>query len=369
MTDNLKLKSQINLQFSVVKGPHAGQRFSFNKTKVTIGRSPECDIILVNDPMVSRVHAAIDVINNEVEIKNLSPKNTLIVNGELVQKWKLVNQTHFTVGDSEIQIITDLGQSVVAVKPQVLNRSSVNVSQQSNPKSVAPKMMPQTRAGQPAQMASYYPQSNGQHGQRPQQNFNLSQQTAPKIKNSLLQHPKFKIYALMSVIVFFGLYIFLDDSGAASSKKKKALLKYNDEVEVLLKKEEIEKTEQKRQIAKEKKQSIEVLKFQENFSKGMRDFQLGNFNNAQNYFQLALNYNPNHALTKNYLYLSKVRFDELVKSKMLIADNYYQSQNYRMCASMYRQVIDMLQGRPKDINLDLAVSMKKKCEDAAEGIF
>ena len=101
----------------------------------------------------------------------------------------------------------------------------------------------------------------------------------------------------------------------------------------------------------------------------MRDFQLGNFNNAQNYFQLALNYNPNHALSKNYLYLSKVRFDELVKSKMLIADNYYQSQNYRMCASMYRQVIDMLQGRPKDINLDLAVSMKKKCEDAAEGIF
>ena len=41
MSEALKLKPQIEIKLAIQKGPHAGQRFSFSKKEITMGRSPK----------------------------------------------------------------------------------------------------------------------------------------------------------------------------------------------------------------------------------------------------------------------------------------------------------------------------------------
>ena len=82
MTAALKQAAQIKIQMNVVGGPHAGQSFLFYKTPLTIGRGPENDIVLLNDPLVSRSHARIDLNQNNFEITNLSEKNILSVHND-----------------------------------------------------------------------------------------------------------------------------------------------------------------------------------------------------------------------------------------------------------------------------------------------
>ena len=107
---------------------------------------------------------------------------------------------------------------------------------------------------------------------------------------------------------------------------------------------------------------------EENFKKGMREYQLGNFARARDHFQLVLRDQSNHVLAQRYLYLSRVRFDEVVKSKIKLGQMYYSANNFKLCVSQFQQVKDMLQGRDNDTNLQIADQMFKKCSDAIEGI-
>ena len=116
------------------------------------------------------------------------------------------------------------------------------------------------------------------------------------------------------------------------------------------------------------KNSPTILRAEENFIKGMRDFQLGNYIRAQEFFQIVLNLQPTHELAKRHLYLSKVRFDEILKAKLMLGESNYQKHNFKMCESYYDQVLDMLQGREIDQNNQLAKSMAEKCRLAAEGL-
>ena len=123
----LKEKPEIRFKLTVLKGPHMGQVFQLNKDIISLGRSSDNAVVLTDDPQISRNHAQLAVINNEVIVSNLSQKNALIVEGSSVQKWKLVNNSQFTIGDSEIKVEYDLGQVVVSVPTnQVANVVPIN---------------------------------------------------------------------------------------------------------------------------------------------------------------------------------------------------------------------------------------------------
>ena len=85
MSAAVQLRSDIKIKLSVVKGPHLGQVFQLNKTIFTIGRGPENDIILMNDPLISRTHAQLAVVDRDLEISNLNNKNSILVQGTSVQ--------------------------------------------------------------------------------------------------------------------------------------------------------------------------------------------------------------------------------------------------------------------------------------------
>jgi pSer/pThr/pTyr-binding forkhead associated (FHA) protein len=374
MSAATKLNTQPNIKLVVQKGPHAGQRFAFSKSKITIGRSPENDIILVNDPLISRQHAYIQISNNDVEIVNQSAKNPIFVNNESVNKWKLTNDTIFMIGDTEFLIQIENQQSVVVMKPQALEVPSL-VHQPAVPKNnlkVVPKTQkaPQTIARKP-EGPKFYPQNGAppQMQQAPPQ-FNMAPAPPQKQPNN-----KMIFYVIMALVIGAGGYLFMGDSASSGAKKRKpATLKYSDETAFKLNSQEAVDNIKKQEKAILLKQSSAYLRAEENFAKGSRAFQLGNYASSIEFFQLALTTNSEHVLAKRYLYLSKVRFDEVVKAKLDLGQSYFERNNFKLCQSMFQQVIDMLspkemlQAESKDTNLQLARTMLKKCEFAAEGI-
>ncbi len=367
MTAALKQAIQMKIQMNVVKGPHAGQSFLFYKTPLTIGRGPENDIVLVNDPQVSRTHAKIDLVQNSFEILNLSDKNALFVHAESVTKSALVNDSSFQVGDSEFSFQFDLGKSVVSV-PQMSAvaepPSQAEVLSLKRPvalKSAAAVPSVKSNVIAPARPSAVAPALEKlQNKSSAQSHYQPATYVAAEKKPMMF-------YAIIGIVLCVAAFFYLQPA-KVKAVKAKPVLKYEDEIAVKLESSKEKEFRRKRDEDKLNRSSPQYLRAEENFIKGMRDFQLGNFARAQDFFQVVLNLNPSHQLARSYLRLSQVRFDELVHAKLVLGESYYQKHNFSMCESMFKQVMNMLQGRASDQKFRLAQRMAEKCQLAVEGI-
>jgi hypothetical protein len=399
MSAALQQKPEIKIKLTAVAGPHSGQVFLLNKSSITLGRGPENDIVLLNDPQVSRSHAQLSVMERDLEVVNLSQKSYIVVQGESVQKWKIVNNSNFTIGDTEFNVEYDLGQAVVSVvppkpvaqvvqlKPKIKAPTGIKkppqkpvAKQKTQLQPVAPP--PGSRNPAPAirqqQMQANNMQNRMPAGLSGQLNVrnagssyaqpNYAPSAATKKDDSLMSNPNFKYYILILIIIGSSVSYFTQSSRAAKAKKISSILKYEDTVNAQINSQAEKAKEQDLDVRRKEKNSAQLARIDENFIKGMRDFQLGNYTRAQEFFQLVLNLDPDHQLAKRHLYLCKVRFDELVQEKLMLGETYFKKHNFRMCESMYQQVVDMLEGKNDDQKNKLAQIKAKECELAAEGI-
>lgn len=372
----------------VTKGPHKGQSFVFSKNLITIGRGADNDVTLVNDPMISRNHCHITVIDNEVEIHNLSQKNTLIIEGESVQKWKLLNSSFFSIGDSEITLEIEFGARVVqqtsrsqeAVVPAALSqldqeRTSISKSPLSivqeeveiKPKPIVVKK-PKVAAPQVAQSLSPAPQARPYAP--PTDYKNNFQQNYPIRDAGVSADKPIAFYVIIGIIALAAIFLFLDPQKPSKSNKDKktSVLKYEDEVALQLNSKNEKQVESELRKKYEQKNTAMALRAEENFMKGMREFQLGQYARAQEFLQVVLNLNPGHEVATKYLKLARIRFDEVLKAKLVLGETNYQKHNFKMCASQYLQIMNMLEGRNRDETYRLAESWYNKCQYAAQGI-
>ncbi len=369
-----KLNPALQIRLKVLKGPHSGVTFVVQKKSFTIGRGPENDVILINDSQVSRQHARIELIQQDLEISNLSQKNSILVGGEAVQKWKLTNDSTFTLGDSEILVNYSSGQSVVPVRPQPQAVSQQKpmqqqaVVKQSHP---VPAQRPAPANNAPQNMnrqMGLANQPNRGVGPQMSQQQHASRNVKPLTIENILFDPQ-KRFRLIIGVLALGLVYFLTIPTKKSVQiAAKPVLKYEDEFAIKQSSAMERELEKRRKILLDQKNSPLALRVAENFQKGMRDYQNGGYALAQENFQVVLNLDPNHALARRHLYLSKVRFDEVVKSKIMLGESYYQKHNFKYCESLFRQVKDMLEGKSNDQSYQLAVSMSEKCRLGAEGI-
>ena len=390
MSAALQQKPEIKIKLSVVKGPHSGQVYQLNKPIFTIGRGPENDLVLMNDPQISRSHAKVMIVDRDLEVVNLSSKNAIFVDGEGVQRWKIVNNSNFTVGDSEFKVEYDLGLAVVSIP--TANVATV-LPMKPKIKAVPPKkevvakpksqlkqsnLIPANRNPGPPRMRPQQmmnPQQQQQMQQEMQQRMAAAgsagyQQPSPAPENgSLMANSKFKFYLIIA-IAFIGIYYnFSKPTKSGRAKKIASTLKYEDEVNTkMISQKEKDLAADRELRSKEKARSPQAFRVDESFIRGMRDYQLGNYTRAQEFFQLVLNLEPDHPLAKRHLYLSRVRFDELIQEKLMLGESYFKKHNFRMCESMYSQVMDMLNGKNNDQKFQLAEKKARECELASEGI-
>jgi predicted Zn finger-like uncharacterized protein len=100
---DLKLPENLKLSLAVIAGPEAGRIFTIEKARVVIGRQ-EADVSL-EDPEVSRRHAAIEVAGDRVMLVDLGSTNGTFIGDEQVGEAPLDNQAEFTLGSTTLMLI------------------------------------------------------------------------------------------------------------------------------------------------------------------------------------------------------------------------------------------------------------------------
>jgi hypothetical protein len=92
----------------VRKGPQPGERFYVDRQKLSIGRDPEADIFL-NDMTVSRAHALVECIGDEVRISDAGSLNGTYVNGEIVENTLLKDGDVIQIGTFQMVFVGRVG--------------------------------------------------------------------------------------------------------------------------------------------------------------------------------------------------------------------------------------------------------------------
>ena len=103
----LKLPPDLKLSLAVIAGPDAGRIFAIDKPRIVIGRE-DVDLAL-DDPEISRQHAAIEVAGERVTVVDLGSSNGTHVGEQAVEEAPLENQSEFTIGGSTLMLIVTAG--------------------------------------------------------------------------------------------------------------------------------------------------------------------------------------------------------------------------------------------------------------------
>lgn len=376
-----KVQEFPELVIEITRGPHAGKSVHLKQEKVTIGRGIENDIVLMNDPRVSRQHLEFSWNGSDLIVTNTSGKNYVFVDGEKIEFKKLLPQSRLVCGDSEI-IIT--WQTTVfekqKVELQVIPKIIPSVITQKNNLSdvLPPQQKGLSQAG--AQLPSNLKQRRNVNSPIPPSAPQMPQQFAMADRQSelnqisslsqIMSNPRSRFYLIIGVVALAALYLFVSDN-AKKKVKDRNEIRSNTKIELDMK---ISEEETKKYLERMQKYETADAKSmyrraQENFVKGFRDYQQGQYGRARDSFQVVLNLDAENELARRYYYLAKVKFDEQVKFHMLQGNRYREKKNWRMCMSSYFSVMIMLQTTPEDPLSQEAKRYYMQCQAAQKGRF
>jgi hypothetical protein len=94
-----------NPKLIVTSEKYRGREYPLNHTEITMGRSPRCDIHVI-DRRVSKHHAMIALIQDRWAVKDLNSKNQTYVNGSTVRGTYYLEQgDQINIGDVEFKFI------------------------------------------------------------------------------------------------------------------------------------------------------------------------------------------------------------------------------------------------------------------------
>lgn len=99
----LSLPEGYRVSLAVIAGPESGRIHEIDRPRVVIGRS-DSDIN-VDDPEVSRQHAALEIAGDKVTLIDLGSTNGTLIDDEPIQEAALENQSEFSIGGSTLMLI------------------------------------------------------------------------------------------------------------------------------------------------------------------------------------------------------------------------------------------------------------------------
>ncbi|MCT9002232.1 FtsK/SpoIIIE domain-containing protein [Microbacterium memoriense] len=108
-------------EVTIVSGPGAGTVISLDRGVITIGRDPDCDVVL-DDPLVSKRHARLEIGQGRVELVDLNSANGILVGGAPVTYLTATDgRIDAALGDTRLRIVarTDTATAAPATWRQV----------------------------------------------------------------------------------------------------------------------------------------------------------------------------------------------------------------------------------------------------------
>jgi tetratricopeptide (TPR) repeat protein len=285
MKGGLAIQQSPECKWTVKSGPMAGVVQNVHSPSFTIGRSTECEFVIVDDPKCSRRHAAVRWTATGFEILCLSEPNKVFVNGKEVTQTFLQNNDIVKLGETEMQF----------------NLMS------------APKAVPQR----------YAPDGPAQ---RPK-----SKSRAPAKGNS----KRLLIYGGIGLVVLW--VIFSPDA----AKKKELAIRTEQQIQA-----EIDSAVKLKETAEATNGQVDwkvpQRQAQEHYVKGFRDYRKHQYERALESFQACLALQPDHILCTRYFRLAQRKFDELIQYQIVLGRKYRDQNQYKSCRSAFRNVMVMV---------------------------
>lgn len=281
-------------KWTVIKGSMAGTVRLMTSSHFTMGRSPDCEFIIGNDPKCSRRHATVTWTRPGYEITSLAAANLILVNGREVHRAVLTNDDIVTVGTTEIQFN-------ITTQPTTANVQLRRLA-----------AVPNTNSGI----------TNARSHRQPKRSASVS--------------PRLLIYLGLGLVVMYLLF------GTSAKKKDPLKIRGEDQIQ-----EAIENANKLREAAD--KMSLQRLstntvarQAQENYVRGFRDFRKGQFERALDSFGTCLALNPSHVLCSRYRQLSQRKFNELVQYQIVLGRRYRDQNQFKACKASFRNVMVMV---------------------------
>jgi hypothetical protein len=378
----------LKVSIEVVRGPNAGHVYDFEKAQISMGRGPENDLVFAQDVKISRQHIELVVSMNQVIVRNLSQKNPISVDGEVVNEKALRPGVIVRFGDSELKI--QFERPAEDLKPNLVAVSSTLGPLQPIPSVTAPVAIMTARTPFPNQSANQTPAAfsskamttpGGNAVGAPQAggvgswNSNAAPAGAGGGRNvgasgaSTYRPPsagggRVKLYVIIGVVLV-GAYFFSQDQ-----IRRKSEVKLRDTVstEVAITESQSEYDKAVKEIEQKGHDTIQYRLSQEQYLRGFRDYRQGQFVRAMEAFQAALSFYPNHELARKYYALAKRKFDEQIQFNMIQGKRYYGLRNYRLCMGHYSTVIKMKKDERDPIRRE-ALQYHNECEIKMRGKY
>jgi hypothetical protein len=318
-------------RWTVMNGAMKGSVRVMSAAQFTIGRSPECEFVIVNDPKVSRKHVSIVCMNGGCEVICLNEKNPAYINGNEINKGRLNEGDTLTLGDTELQL--NFGGPVQLEVPMM---------------AAVPQAMPPGYNPYAAPVGYQAPPARPRGQARRQ---------APKGNSK-----RFLIYGVVALV----LYLILSDNGL----KKKEAKKMRTEADIQADIEASVKLKEagEAQATKKDDGTVNARQAQENYVRGFRDYRDGQFERALISFQACLALNPEHTLCNRYLRLSQRRFNQVIQNQMVLGRQYRDQNQFKACRAAFRNVMVMVKDASSQTYKE-AKANYEACNTFVEGRF
>ena len=333
----------LRYELEIIKGPHVGQKFTFDKPSVTIGRENTNQIALPQDLRVSRVHAEIRNDEGQIFFVNRSQKNYVLVNGARAEFHQLQNENVLTIGETEMIIRFMPTVALVKLTPKAapvlasVPASDISPMAQNFSPMPTPLKGPGKKGPSSQPMPSYQGKSN-------------------------------KSFRNILVVLVLGLAAYFMFFDSPKKSKKNAPIRGGDIIE-----RELQESQEKIEVleAKVKQQdNLTYKRAEENFIKGFRDYQKGQYMRAKEYFRIVLNLNAQHIEARKYYEQATIKHKKQMEFHFLEGLKAKEKKNYRLCKSFFSQVLVLAQGdRTSYDKYDEAERYLRECSLGLEGGF
>lgn len=329
MSSALAIAQASESKWTVVSGPMKGSVRLMNLQRFTVGRSAECEFVIVNDPKCSRKHAAIACSPEGCEVISLNDSNPVLVNGREAERARLNDGDVVTFGETEI----------------MYNSTSTHSGGAYPEEEVQLAVVPPDGFAAPQPAMSYRPTP------RPR----------PRSKKPAGNPGKLIAYVVAGLILF---WLFTP----SNSKKKAQALRTEQQIQLDI--ETANKLKEASDMAAMKRldNSVTGRQAQENYVRGFRDYKKGQYERALISFQACLALNPEHVLCNRYMRLTQRRFNEMIQYEIVLGRKYRDQNQFQACRAAFRNVMFMV----KDANSAAFKEAKanyEACNSLVEGRF
>lgn len=318
---------------AVRSGPDAGAVYQLLPPRVSIGRDPESNNVVVNDPKVSRNAAVIEFSPEEISILDISGRAKLTVNGQSGERLSIKGGDLIRVGDSELSFIVEALQLPSIIPgPQDMNGDF------GAPLALAGQHEPRSRG----------PQMGGASAPRPS-----THRPAPK-KSS-----RGTFYAVVAIVVGGLIYIGMSDQVA---KKLDKGLRTTSEIEKDIADTDARNADVvKKRAFRTEEEKTRYEEAQKHYIEGFRDYQKGNYTRAMRSFETARAIDPEHVLARRYYRQAEKQRDEGITNSLLEGRRYREKNMYTRCSAAISKALVMMPNR-EDLKYKQAEAMKKECD-------